>query len=131
MLKHVKTTVCPTCGCTEIVGERLDTYAIGDSAPRVSIHCSGERREFRTFLCGYTVEYCPNFSREREKSICPSNKKVKLLRETKDCFSGFGYLAYGMGEFTIKELNSAKQIGEKMALLKSDLDKIKDKYKDK
>ena len=62
MLKSIKTTKCPICGCTEIVEESVNTS--NWNKPEVLQHCSGARWENRKFLCGYKIQYEPNLTKE-------------------------------------------------------------------
>lgn len=62
MLKSIKTTKCPICGCAEIVEESVNTSSW--NKPEILQHCSGARWEHRKFLCGYKVQYEPNFTKE-------------------------------------------------------------------
>lgn len=90
MLNCIKTVQCPICGCTEIIEESLKVSQIGPLAPEVYQHSNGTRWESRKFLCGYKVEYEPNFKREVkvESSECFHDPEVKerkrKLKEDKE-----------------------------------------------
>jgi hypothetical protein len=90
MLKDIKTVKCPICGCTEIVSESLDVSQIGPLEPQIQQHCNGGRWEHRKFLCGYEVEYIPNYGKENKVSYseCFYDPEVvarkKKLQEDKD-----------------------------------------------
>ncbi len=62
MLNSIRTDKCPICGCTEIVEESVNTS--NWNKPEVLQHCNGARWEHRKFLCGYKVQYEPNFTKE-------------------------------------------------------------------
>lgn len=81
MLKSIKTTMCPVCGCGEIVEESIQTSNY--NKPEVLRHCNGARWEHRKFLCGYRVQYEPNFSKEVESknSECCYNPEVITRKE--------------------------------------------------
>ncbi|MBN1074716.1 hypothetical protein DVV91_10215 [Clostridium botulinum] len=81
MLKNIQTIKCPICGCMEIVKEYVETTCF--SEPKVRQHCNGTRWEYREFLCGYKVQYVPNYSRElvSEKSECFYDPKVIVRKE--------------------------------------------------
>lgn len=70
MLNSINTIKCPICGCTEIVEESVDIS--NWSKPEIRQHCNGTRWEHRKFLCGYKIQYEPNFSKEvtSENSEC-------------------------------------------------------------
>lgn len=83
ILNYVKTSKCPVCGCNIVISETIDTE-IGQE--RVLEHCHGGRWETRNFICGMTIKYIPNFSREQyDEMSCKNNPKfVELkLRKTK------------------------------------------------
>lgn len=70
MLKYVKTTKCPICGCEEIVREE-----VGTMNGQISYHCNGTRWETRGFACGYIVRYVPNFCAEEVVGKCLKTKE--------------------------------------------------------
>jgi len=82
MLKNIKTIKCPICGCKDIIEESIDTNY--DRA-EILQHCNGTRWEHRKFLCGYHVQYEPNFSKEVENkySECKNNLEV-IARKKKE-----------------------------------------------
>ena len=84
MLKSVKTIKCPICGCSEIVEESIEVSCFND--PKVKQHCNGTRWEHRKFLCGYKVDYIPNYSREIESknSECVYNPVVIAKKEKEE-----------------------------------------------
>lgn len=81
MLKSIKTIQCPICGCTEIIEEKVDVGHY--NTPEVLQHCNGARWEHRKFLCGYSVQYEPNFSKEIESknSECCYDPEVIARKE--------------------------------------------------
>lgn len=80
MLKNIKTIKCPICGCVEVVSESVDTNY---NQTEILQHCNGTRWEHRKFLCGYHIEYIPNFSKECENkySECKNSPEVIKKRE--------------------------------------------------
>lgn len=75
-LHDVTTTACPVCGCTDIVSESIETSNIGVLGPQIHRHVNGGRWESRTFLCGYTTKYIPNFTRENKERDCRHNPEI-------------------------------------------------------
>lgn len=63
MLKYLKTKECPFCGCTEIIREEVQK-AVFTSTPQIKEHSNKQRWEKRKFLCGYEVEYIPNYEKD-------------------------------------------------------------------
>jgi hypothetical protein len=72
--KHLKTEACPTCGEREVIREtrEIESTWFWDltSKRKVRRHCNGQEWEEREFLCGYTTQWVPNFSREEQKRTC-------------------------------------------------------------
>lgn len=83
MLNYIKTVTCPICGCTEIIKEYVEATIYQN--PEVNQHTNGTRWEHREFLCGYKVEYIPNFLREftSENSQCFYDPEV-IKRKQKE-----------------------------------------------
>jgi len=81
MLRNIKTIECPICGCTDIIEESVDTNYYGKS--EILQHCNGTRWEHRKFLCGYHVQYEPNFSKEAENkfSECKNSPEVIAIKK--------------------------------------------------
>lgn len=88
-LKNLKTTCCPICGESTVINEGLEISKWNKSEIRQ--HTNGTRWEKRTFLCGYTITYCPNFSRDEpadytrcsnDPSIKERNTKRKIAHDT-------------------------------------------------
>lgn len=71
-----KQEVCPHCRCEVIVAE-----SIGVSRGEVLVHCNGGRWEYRTFLCGYSCEYVPNFSRVEPRHSCQNAPTYKATEK--------------------------------------------------
>jgi hypothetical protein len=82
-LKHVLSTSCPTCGCSTVVAEGVQVSHGGDCRERkITTHINGGRWEYRTFLCGRTVKWVPNFSEESATDICTrSNDYEKTIEK--------------------------------------------------
>lgn len=78
MLKNIKTIKCPVCGCTDIIEESIDANY---DKTKILQHCNGTRWEHRKFLCGYRVEYIPNYSKEFESKECYYDPKVIARKE--------------------------------------------------
>lgn len=72
-LKSITTTACPICGCTEVEFEGVKL----DSEGKVWVHTNGEKREYRKFVCGYSVEYSPNFRRDEFTGKCKNDENLK------------------------------------------------------
>ena len=83
-LRHIKTHKCPTCGSQEVTHESLEVHRWGNTPPRISVHSCGERTERREFVCGYVVEWSPNFSREEVLGACYHNKAYRDIMEKVD-----------------------------------------------
>lgn len=81
MLNNIKTAKCPLCGCTEVIEESVDISNYNKL--EILQHCNGARWEHRKFLCGYKVQYEPNFTREVESknSECCYNPEVVARKE--------------------------------------------------
>lgn len=83
MLNKIKTVECPICGCTTIIEESVKTSSVGK--PEILKHCMGGQWETRKFLCGYKVNYEPNYLKEVESSLseCYYNPEV-IARKAKE-----------------------------------------------
>jgi hypothetical protein len=89
MLKNIKTTACPICGCSEIINEYVEVSNF--IKPEIKTHGNDTRWEHREFLCGYRVEFQPNYSKEirSKRSECFYDpviitKKEKEKQERED-----------------------------------------------
>lgn len=73
-LKHIKSEACPICNEREVVKEtrEMESMWFWDLASRRKVrrHCNGQEWEEREFLCGYTIRWVPNFSREERHRTC-------------------------------------------------------------
>lgn len=87
-LKSLKTNCCPVCGESTVINESVEVSKWSNREVRQ--HCNGTRWEKRTFLCGYTITYCPNFNRDvpddytrcsNDQSIKERNTKRKIAHE--------------------------------------------------
>jgi len=67
-LTKIKEQNCPECACAHIVTET-----------KKDRHCSRKWNEYRTFACGMTLHYSPNFKRVVKEGEC--KKSVKYLEE--------------------------------------------------
>ena len=64
-LIHIKETKCKVCGSNT------------ESETRNNPHCNGRYNEERTFACGRTVHYYPNYDKLiRTLTECPKSKTV-------------------------------------------------------
>ncbi len=61
ILKFIKETTCPDCGCKDIYSEKT---------LRHDPHSSGKWAETRTFVCGKAFSFSPNFNKVIEKGTC-------------------------------------------------------------
>lgn len=79
-MKHNIPHSCCVCGCEIVVSETIehDTYS---DHPRIRYHCNGERWEKRSFLCGMTYEYSPNFSTAMIYEVCSSFSEAAKIKE--------------------------------------------------
>lgn len=68
-LQYIKTNACPICGCTEVVGEGVNTTGFNNNR-RIRVHANGGRWESREFLCGNRVHYIPNYDKEEFDGDC-------------------------------------------------------------
>ena len=82
MLKSITTQKCPICGCTKIIEESVETDY---EKTEILQHCNGTRWEHRKFLCGYHIQFEPNFSKESANkfSECRNDKEV-IARKDKE-----------------------------------------------
>src|SRR5574343_346417 len=71
MLKKITQTECPHCGVTKIVSET-----------RARQHSNGYWNEYRTFSCGLTLHFIPNFMEVRETQECKwsDDYKNKIIK---------------------------------------------------
>lgn len=75
-LEWIKTTECPDCGCSQVIAESVDKEP-GFGKPSLSRHANGQTWEKRTFLCGLTVSWIPNFASERVYMQCTQTREAK------------------------------------------------------
>ena len=68
-LKHITKETCPECG------------ARPKAQTQDQQHCNGEWNESRTFDCGLTVKYSPNFYKESFEGLCRNSKAYKSACE--------------------------------------------------
>ena len=75
-LKHLKETSCPVCGDRVIAKEEVEMDRFNK---KVRQHCNGQIWEKRTFSCGQTIKWIPNFSRSEldEYSQCRNDKEYQ------------------------------------------------------
>lgn len=81
MLKHINITQCPVCGCSTVCRESIevDSYS---KKPEIRYHCNGQAWETREFVCGFTVDYVPNFSScQRKEELCKRNPRINAIVE--------------------------------------------------
>lgn len=80
-LRFIKTKVCPHCGCNVVISESVEADAFGKN---ILTHCNGGRWETRTFLCGYSVRYIPNFLEEEESGECRFSREYIERRKKRN-----------------------------------------------
>lgn len=86
-LKHLKETSCPVCGDSVIVKEEVEMDRFNK---KVRQHCNGQMWEKRTFSCGQTIKWIPNFSKSEldEYSQCTNNEKYQMkMKKREDALS--------------------------------------------
>ncbi len=66
-IKNLTATKCPVCQCDTIVAESLK---VSFNHTSILTHTNGERWETRTFLCGASVEYIPNYGGHTQTAKC-------------------------------------------------------------
>lgn len=77
-LRHNTVVECPECGCSTIVKEEVEaTYNHRDECFEIHTHTNGDRWERRTFLCGYSTQYVPNFQSCQSQRECAHNPAFK------------------------------------------------------
>lgn len=76
-LKYLKEMSCPICGDSVIAKEEIEMDQFNK---KVRQHCNGQIWEKRTFGCGQSIKWIPNFSKSEldEYSQCTNNDKYKL-----------------------------------------------------
>lgn len=72
MLEHIKTEKCPECNS----GIKRDL--------KENQHCNGNWNETRTFECGYSIHFSPNYNRiiqEEKYGVCTRTQEYRLYKE--------------------------------------------------
>ncbi|WP_139074781.1 hypothetical protein [Paenibacillus elgii] len=80
-LKFIRDNQCPLCGDSQVIREEIETHD-----GEVNQHCNGGVWEKRTFSCGQTLAYIPNF-RQTEVSkyrTCRNNLECKLRQRKRE-----------------------------------------------
>lgn len=78
-LHHIKVKQCPHCHCTTVVKEEILTTFDN----KIAIHTNGQRRERQKFLCGYELEWSPNFNATKTVDHCrESNEYIDHVNNT-------------------------------------------------
>lgn len=80
--KYLKTVKCPHCGCETVVRESLQTTVTRGQA-EVMTHTSGGQWEKRDFLCGFSVEYIPNFQRDELGGYCTRSIEYIAMQDAR------------------------------------------------
>jgi hypothetical protein len=80
ILKFIRTDKCPICGCTEIVEEKIE-FSVWGEKREIRRHINGSKWETRKFLCGYEINYSPNFEREEKVYDCIYNPEIKKQKQ--------------------------------------------------
>jgi hypothetical protein len=75
VLNHIKTSACPVCQCGVVISEDVEVHN-----GVVRRHVNGQQWESRDFLCGYGVQWVPNYSREEVYKRCRSDKEISARR---------------------------------------------------
>lgn len=70
-LVRIKHEICPDCG----------SHAVSEECS--SIHSNGQGRERRTFACGASYAWSPNFSRLEQKADCRHSQAFKDREEAR------------------------------------------------
>lgn len=83
-LEFISTDSCPICGCQEVVGEKVDTFAIRNGVPKICEHAHGGKWEHRDFLCGVRISYSPNGGREELSGRCKNDPLLKARDENRE-----------------------------------------------
>jgi len=65
-MNDIKTTKCPSCGCTDVKSELKENQ-----------HVNGHWNEHREFKCGFKIHFVPNFMSEREEDPCEKGPLYK------------------------------------------------------
>jgi len=68
-LEHIQKENCPTCGSITVIDERRN------------VHTNGLYNEYRTFDCGCTLHFSPNFKKTREERKCPRSPDIQEKRK--------------------------------------------------
>lgn len=77
-LRHNTVVECPECGCSTIVKEEVEaTYNHHAECFEIRTHTNGERWERRSFLCGYSTNYIPNFQSCQSQGECAHSPVFK------------------------------------------------------
>lgn len=71
-LRNVTDKHCPECKA-ETVSVSLDTGHRG----KILVHCNGSRWERRTFECGLSVVFVPNFGTTKMEGTCKNSFEYK------------------------------------------------------
>lgn len=72
-LKHITEDVCADCGAITIAESRNSRS-----------HCNGTTGEERTFACGRSVCYSPNFKRVEVSKECPNKNSEKIKKKRRE-----------------------------------------------
>jgi len=83
---------CPDCGCSVVVCERKDVFN-----GKIRQHVNGGKWDSRTFLCGRTLAWIPNFDKVQLKDQCTYRE------EYKECKAKLAHI-----EAAIQQLQSEK-----------------------
>jgi hypothetical protein len=82
-LKHIKEVSCPICGDSVITKEEIEMDRFNK---KLRQHCNGQMWEKRTFSCGQSIKWIPNFSCSEldEYSQCTNNVGYKIKMEKRE-----------------------------------------------
>lgn len=64
--EHIILMNCPQCGCGVVQTET-----------KKDLHTNGHWNEYRTFACGRTLHFSPNFMKVQGEGVCTQSKTYK------------------------------------------------------
>lgn len=79
-LQFIKSDQCPKCGETTVISESVEADKFSEN-PRIREHCNRGRWEKRDFICGQSIKYCPNGSKEELSGECRNDIEIKNKKE--------------------------------------------------
>ncbi len=122
-LRFIKSTECPSCKCSVIVEEGLETSSVGRDEVRT--HCNGKQWEYRKFLCGCQIKYVPNFSAEEIQYKCRKTTEYLKREEVREKLRKMSYIDYGLGTIKMCDLDKVLKKAEKIETLLKEIESFK------